>query len=226
MNSRLQLVVRFQSWYQSSMLHQTKCQSLAKNLCKKSNFPTILQIFCQTLWSCVWALGPDSQLWVNWWKFVCPVQSWLATSDCALCPGWLLSIFTWKSTLHPDHWAQPAPIRPVTTFILQSYHNKWSPSSSCPTHAWIMKEKCSNKIGTELITRSLWQQIADMRPSMDTLAALVINISLSLCFESCDWAEPWAQVRHESVSSLCLLILIIIYAGLKTSQQWNILVWG
>ena len=50
MNSRLQLVVRFQSWYQSSMFHQTKCQIKAENLCKvfkKSNFSTILQIFCQ-----------------------------------------------------------------------------------------------------------------------------------------------------------------------------------
>ena len=50
MNSRLQLVVRFQSWYQSSMFHQTKCQIIAENLCKvfkKSNFSTILQIFCQ-----------------------------------------------------------------------------------------------------------------------------------------------------------------------------------
>ena len=58
-----------------------------------------------------------------------------------------------------------------------------------------------------------------MRPSMDTLAALVINISLSLyVLKVVTVAEPRAQARHEPVSSLCCLILLINYPGLKTSS--------
>ena len=54
---------------------------------------------------------------------------------------------------------------------------------------------------------------------MDTLAALVINISLSLyVLKVVTVAEPQARARHEPVSSLCCLILLINYPGLKTSS--------
>ena len=102
--------------------HQTRCQGENSCNCFEVKFCNNLQIFCQfcSVQTLLQALSLSWARSLNWLLVkVCPVLTesgvTSATSDCwPGLPGtgqtWA-SIFTWKSTLHPDNLRHPSSHR-------------------------------------------------------------------------------------------------------------------